>query len=209
MTRFSCHAAPALFFAYGLVRLLDGRDGDRGPGPAWTLGHLFFLAGLLLFGVVLVGLRRALSEVGGWRRYAATTVTVLGVIGLLAFIRVAIIDIVVGLRAADHPGMGELFQRYENAPWGVVPAAVGEVVPVFFVVGMVALVTLLAVGSAPVASRLEPGAGAMRIRDHDGQPGPVLDRRRAALAGAGSAGPAALDSEPAALVTATTAVLKR
>ena len=153
MTRFSCHAAPALFFAYGLVRLLDGRDGDRGPGPAWTLGHLFFLAGLLLYGVVLVGLRRALSGVGGWRRYAATTATVLGAIGLLAFIRVAIIDIVVGLRAADHPGMGELFQRYENAPWGVVPAAVGEVVPVFFVVGMVALVTLLAVGRP----RLLPG----------------------------------------------------
>src|SRR3712207_3367143 len=43
-------AAPTLLFGYGVVRLVDGRDGAYGPGLAWTIGHLLFLAGLVMFG---------------------------------------------------------------------------------------------------------------------------------------------------------------
>ncbi|MGO4430608.1 hypothetical protein AB4Z54_70545, partial [Streptomyces sp. MCAF7] len=42
-------AAPLLVIVYGLIRILDGLDGERGPGPAWMTGHLAFLAALLLF----------------------------------------------------------------------------------------------------------------------------------------------------------------
>jgi hypothetical protein len=40
-------AAPALIFGYGVVRLIDGLDGEYGPGLTWIIGHLLFLAGLV------------------------------------------------------------------------------------------------------------------------------------------------------------------
>ena len=60
--RFAYIGAPALVTAYGLARLIDGIDGSKGPGPAWTIGHLFFLVALALFGVAMVGTERAYVE---------------------------------------------------------------------------------------------------------------------------------------------------
>ena len=37
-------AAPLLVLAYGVIRILDGLDGSRGPGLAWTSGHIAFMA---------------------------------------------------------------------------------------------------------------------------------------------------------------------
>jgi hypothetical protein len=58
LIRFSAAAAPALLLLYGLLRVVDGLDGDRHNGPAWDLGHLAFFAGIVLFAVLAVALRR-------------------------------------------------------------------------------------------------------------------------------------------------------
>ncbi|MGW2223240.1 hypothetical protein ACWCSD_50310, partial [Nonomuraea sp. NPDC001684] len=51
-------AAPVLTFAYGVLRILDGLDGSRGPGPAWTTGHLAFIGALAFFAVTFHEMRR-------------------------------------------------------------------------------------------------------------------------------------------------------
>lgn len=131
-------AAPLLFGAYGVARIVDGLDGVRGPGPAWTVGHLVFLAGLALFVPVLGRLR---AEAGGGA--AATAGYAAGLLGGLALAAQFTIDIVVGLLSADHEAMGPRFDAVKAVP-GVEPA-VYTVVPMLFYVGMVALVTLVAV----------------------------------------------------------------
>jgi hypothetical protein len=57
LIRLCAVAAPGLLLIYGLLRLVDGLDGDRGNGPAWDLGHLAFFVGIVLFAVLAVGLR--------------------------------------------------------------------------------------------------------------------------------------------------------
>jgi len=51
-------AAPGLLLAYGILRWIDGLDGHRKGGPAWTLGHLAFFASTALFAVLAVLLYR-------------------------------------------------------------------------------------------------------------------------------------------------------
>jgi hypothetical protein len=83
---------------------------------AWTVGHLLFLTGLLLFAPVLLGLYHLVPTTSRARRLAAlVTVTVAGV-GLLVFVRVALIDLVVGLRAADHQAMDTLYGQIGDFP---------------------------------------------------------------------------------------------
>lgn len=62
--------APAFLFGYGIVRLIDGIDGVYGPGLAWSIGHLLFLAGFLTFAVVLARLPRLLLPAAGRRVFA-------------------------------------------------------------------------------------------------------------------------------------------
>jgi hypothetical protein len=88
--------APALMFGYGVARPIDGRDGEYGPGLAWTVGHLPFLAGLLLFGVVFVRLRSLVPTTMMPRKVTASAALALGVARVVAFVRVIILDMVVG-----------------------------------------------------------------------------------------------------------------
>lgn len=137
-------AAPAFQAAYGVVRLAGQAQGRYGPGWAWTVGHLLFLTGLLLFAPVLLGLYHLVPTTGRARRLAAlVTVTVAGV-GLLVFVRVALIDLVVGLRAADHQAMDTLYGQIGDFP-GVLPAAFYSLGPLLFEVGLAALLIQLAV----------------------------------------------------------------
>ncbi|MET9022517.1 hypothetical protein ABZV93_21305 [Actinopolymorpha sp. NPDC004070] len=86
-------AAPLLLLAYGLLRLLDGLDGSHGPGLAWNLGHLAFLASVAAFGVLLVGLRR-LAPTGSRRdRVGATVATAVALAGVAAFCWVILGDL--------------------------------------------------------------------------------------------------------------------
>lgn len=146
MTRIAFHLAPALMLAYGLVRLIDGRDGQYGPGPAWTVGHLIFLGSLLLYGGVIAGLYgRVRATAGGPARRVATGVaTAVAAFGLVMFVRVAIVDIVVGLQAADKAEKSTLADRYADVP-AVLPQAVYEIGPAFFLIGLLALLIQFAV----------------------------------------------------------------
>ncbi|MFI0357789.1 hypothetical protein [Actinomadura sp. 9N407] len=146
MTRIAFHLAPALMLAYGVVRLVDGRDGQHGPGPAWTVGHLLFLASLLLYGGVIAGLYgRVRATAGGTaRRVAAGVTAAVAAFGLVTFVRVAIIDIVVGLQAADPAEKSMLADRYADLP-AVLPQAVYEIGPMFFMIGLLALLVQFAV----------------------------------------------------------------
>jgi hypothetical protein len=57
MTRFCAAAAPAFLLLYGVLRFVDGLDGDRGDGLAWDAGHVSFFIGIVLFAVLAVSLR--------------------------------------------------------------------------------------------------------------------------------------------------------
>ncbi|MFG3258261.1 hypothetical protein [Streptomyces sp. NPDC048172] len=147
MTRLAFHLAPALMGVYGVVRLIDGRDGQHGPGPAWTIGHLFFLGSLLLYGVVIAGVRRRVLAAEGGGRGRRITVGVLAAVagvGLAAFVRVAVVDIVVGLRAADAAEKSALSDRYADVP-AVLPQPLYELGPVLFMLGLLALLVQYAV----------------------------------------------------------------
>ncbi|WP_067173589.1 hypothetical protein [Microtetraspora niveoalba] len=130
-------AAPLLTAAYGVIRILDGLDGSRGPGLAWTSGHLAFVAALVLFVPVFWEMRR----LAGRGPVAATSVAI-GLAGALALIAQFGIDIVVGFQAADHDAMGPLFDRVRSVPG--VPFVVYDAVPVLFYVGQLALIVRLA-----------------------------------------------------------------
>ncbi|GAA2265472.1 hypothetical protein GCM10010402_21510 [Actinomadura luteofluorescens] len=146
MTRIAFHLAPVLMLAYGVVRLIDGRDGQHGPGPAWTVGHLLFLGSLLLYGLVIAGLWRRMpgAERGRARRITAGALAAAAAVGLVTFVRVAIIDIVVGLRAADAAEKSALADRYADVP-AVLPQALYEIGPVLFMLGLTALLVQYAV----------------------------------------------------------------
>ncbi|MFG1775995.1 hypothetical protein ACGFIG_06145 [Micromonospora sp. NPDC049048] len=91
---------PAFLLLYGLLRLVDGLDGDRGDGWAWDVGHTFFLVGILLFGALVLGLRRLLLAATPRRRALTETATVLGLIGVAAFVWVILGDLFPGLADA-------------------------------------------------------------------------------------------------------------
>jgi hypothetical protein len=136
-------AAPLLLIAYGIARALDGLDGSHGPGPAWTIGHLFFLAGILLFGVVLFDLRAALPR---WRGFGTAALAV-GLVGILAFVRTILVDLIVGFRSTDRPAMNALYPHYDSWPGGLPSGLTGfldNAGPSLFVVAMLVLTVLLA-----------------------------------------------------------------
>ncbi len=129
-------AAPVLVFAYGVLRIVDGLDGERGPGPAWTAGHLAFLGALALFVPVLWRLRR-MARPGVTPALSA----VAGTVGALALAAQFGIDVVVGWAAADHAHMSDLFDRVRAVP--AVTPIVYTAGPYLFYIGLFA-VSLLA-----------------------------------------------------------------
>jgi hypothetical protein len=140
--RYAYLGGPLLVVAYGVTRLIDGLDGTKGPGPAWIIGHLFFLAGLAVFGVIMVALSR---ERPAWATAAAM---VAGVAGAMAMARVVVVDIVVAWNATDRAEMDRTYPEYDDFPglpagWGHV---IDEVGGVLFPLGFTVLLVLLVVG---------------------------------------------------------------
>ncbi|MGC4940037.1 hypothetical protein [Kribbella sp. DT2] len=137
-------AAPALFVAYGTARLIDGIDGSHGPGPAWTVGHVLFLIAFVLYAGVLLHLRRLVGD-RPVARPLATVATVVGLIGVLAFLRVTVIDLIVGFRAADRPEMSRLGGEYDRWPGNLgLYEPLHTVGPLLFLIGLLTLAILLA-----------------------------------------------------------------
>ncbi|MFF0869165.1 hypothetical protein ACFYUV_45930 [Nonomuraea sp. NPDC003560] len=136
-TRAAFVAAPLLVLSYGVFRIVDGLDGSRGPGLAWTAGHLAFLAALALFIVIFREMWRMLG-----RNRIATTSLVVGLVGIACAAAQFAIDIVVGFMAADHDAMSPLFDQVQAVPG--VSLAVYAAGPVLFYVAQLALVVQLA-----------------------------------------------------------------
>lgn len=130
-------AAPLLVLAYGLLRLVDGLDGSRGPGPAWTAGHLAFLGALALFTLIFREMWRMLG-----RGPLATATMVAGFAGVAAASAQFAIDIAVGFIAADHDAMTPLFAQVKAVPG--VSLAVYDAGPFLFFIAQFALVVQLA-----------------------------------------------------------------
>ncbi|MFI7424467.1 hypothetical protein [Nonomuraea sp. NPDC049684] len=136
-TRAAFVAAPLLVLSYGVIRIVDGLDGSRGPGLAWTAGHLAFLAALALFVVIFREMWRMLG-----RNPIATTSLVVGLVGIACAAAQFLIDIVVGFMAADHDAMSPLFDQVQAVPG--VSLAVYAAGPVLFYLAQLALVVQLA-----------------------------------------------------------------
>ncbi len=118
---------PALLLSYGVLRLIDGLDGDHGPGLAWNLGHVFFLAAFALLGAFVVTLRRMVPETTPRGRAAANTAMAAGLAGAACFIWVIIGDLSPAL--ADAAPLPEPLQLAG---------------PLAFQIGLIALLTMLA-----------------------------------------------------------------
>jgi hypothetical protein len=136
-TRPAFIAAPLLVLAYGVIRIFDGLDGSRGPGLAWTTGHLAFLAALVLFIVIFRDMWRMLD-----RNRLATAGLVVGLVGIACAFAQFAIDIVVGFMAADHDAMSPLFMQVKEVPG--LSLAVYDAGPFLFYAAQLALVIQLA-----------------------------------------------------------------
>lgn len=155
--------APALMAGYGLVRAAGRAMGDYGPGVWWSLAHVLFLAGVLAFVPVFLGLRMP-DGVRGGRRVAVRAAAGAGLLGAAAVAVQAVIDLVVGFVAADDRAMSDMFEKVQDVP-GVMPV-VYTAVPMLFWLGLLALVTLLAFfrrGEVPARSPLLVLAGVVMM----------------------------------------------
>jgi uncharacterized membrane protein len=124
--------APVLFGAYGVIRILDGLDGTRGPGFAWTAGHLCFLVGLFYFLRGFVAMRETAGR-DGWSTAGLWTACV----GAVAFVGQFGADLVTGFLAADHEAMSEMTSRFQDVPG--FSLAFYSVGPILFFMGQLIL----------------------------------------------------------------------
>ncbi|MFF5083784.1 hypothetical protein ACFY36_42610 [Actinoplanes sp. NPDC000266] len=118
--------APLLMLCYGLLRWVDGWDGDRGNGPAWDVGHVAFFAAMVLFAVLAVRMRGLIT---GRRAVtvAASLAAAAAVFGVGCFLWVITGDLFDGFR--------------ERAP---LPDVLETTGPALFGLGIVVLMGLLA-----------------------------------------------------------------
>lgn len=100
LVRFCAVAAPAFLFLYGVLRLVDGLDGDHGPGLAWNFGHTAFLVAFVLLGILVVGIRQLIPPATSGRRIVATVATVAALFGVACFLWVILGDLFARLRDA-------------------------------------------------------------------------------------------------------------
>lgn len=126
LVRVCAVAAPVLLLLYGILRLIDGRDGHRGPGLAWNLGHAMFFLAFVLFGILTVGLRQLVAPTAPWQRIGTDTATVAGVFGAACFLWVI---------------LGDLFPRFHDA--APLPDPLQIVGPLLFQLGSLALLIRL------------------------------------------------------------------
>ncbi|MER5730787.1 hypothetical protein ABT084_21075 [Streptomyces sp. NPDC002138] len=83
---------------------------------AWTAGQLAFLGGVLFLAWVCEGLRRAVvASAAPARRRMVCTAWVVALAGVAAASAQAVIDMYVGIRAADKPEMSDIFDRVQCA----------------------------------------------------------------------------------------------
>ncbi|MEV6302749.1 hypothetical protein AB0M02_25275 [Actinoplanes sp. NPDC051861] len=146
--------APILMLVYGILRLVDGFDGHRGPGLAWNLGHVAFFAAMVLFGVLALALaesRGAESRSAGGRSAGSRKLAAIAagatVFGVACFLWVIAGDLSAGFR--------------ESMP---LPEPLQAAGPMAFTLGMLTLLGLqVAARRAPFWSPLLFGAAIAAI----------------------------------------------
>ncbi|MEU4695163.1 hypothetical protein [Actinoplanes sp. NPDC023714] len=137
-------AGPVLMFGYGVLRFIDGLDGDRGNGLAWDAGHVAFFVAMVLFSVLAVAARPLTPN---WARRTGAVAVAAALFGIGCFLWVI---------------AGDLSDRFrEAAPLPDVLEAGGSAL---FPLGMLILLGLLvAARRLPVWSPLLFGAGIVGI----------------------------------------------
>ena len=125
--RFSALAGPVLLLLYGVLRLIDGLDGDHGPGFAWNLGHALFFIAFVLLGILIAGLWKLVPAATTGKRIVAGVAMLLGMLGVGCFLWVILGDLFAGFRDA--------------AP---LPDALEMIGPLLFQVGALVLLIMLA-----------------------------------------------------------------
>lgn len=99
MTRFCALAAPLSMLGYGISRYVDGLDGHHHNGPAWPVGHSMFFLAMVLFAVLMVGLRGMVTRL----RPLATGAMVAAVFGAGCFLWVILGDLFSGFPDLVNP----------------------------------------------------------------------------------------------------------
>ncbi|MEU3950936.1 hypothetical protein AB0F45_01220 [Streptomyces achromogenes] len=126
LSRLCCTLIPLLLLSYGVLRLIDGMDGHHGPGLAWNMGHLCFLAAFLLLGVLVRELRALIPATTARMRTAAGAATAAGLFGAACFVWVI---------------LGDLFPALsDTAP---LPAPLQLAGPLAFQLGLLTLLIML------------------------------------------------------------------
>jgi hypothetical protein len=142
-TRLTALIAPSGLVGYGLLRLLDGRDGNRGPGLAWDLGHIAFLVGIGAYAVLAVAISRDITPPRSTGTTGAPTPAA------VLRIRLAAAATVLGASLFLWVIVGDLFPGFKESAG--LPDAVKSAGPPAFVLGFVA--TLFLAGKAGAAPR--------------------------------------------------------
>jgi hypothetical protein len=144
-TRVAALAAPLLMLFYGIMRYVDGRDGDRGNGLAWDVGHTAFFLAFVLFVVLAVRLHRVVPVVARWQRGLRDGALAAALVGAAGFLWVTFTDL------------------FPAVPTGLPDGAL-IVLPVLFQLGMLALLgQLVAARWLPIWSPLVMLVGFMLI----------------------------------------------
>jgi hypothetical protein len=127
LLRISAAAAPGFLLLYGILRLVDGIDGDHGPGLAWNLGHVMFFVAFVVLGILIAGIRRLAPATAPWQRIITNTATVAGLAGVVGFLWVI---------------LGDLFGRLND--YAPLPDPLYDAVPLLFQLGLMTLLIQLA-----------------------------------------------------------------
>ncbi|PWR05404.1 hypothetical protein DKT68_27095 [Micromonospora acroterricola] len=138
LVRTAAVGAPVLLLLYGILRIIDGLDGERGSGWAWNVGHALFLIAFVLFAGLVVGLRQLLLANS---RGAGSSTTPPG--GLRVLLDVAMVAGLVGAGAFLWVILGDLFPRLADA--APLPEPVMVAGPLLFQLGLLTLLVRAAV----------------------------------------------------------------
>ncbi|MEU7834013.1 MULTISPECIES: hypothetical protein [unclassified Nonomuraea] len=141
VARASFTAGPAAFLGGWL--LMRPIDGDLVPGPWWTAAHAVWLLGFLLFGVMVLELRRMAAPTTGGQKAAVWAATGVALFSVLANVAQLVIDLVAGFTSADGAAMRAVFDQVQGYPG--VELVVYSVGAQLFFVALLVLAGIMAV----------------------------------------------------------------
>jgi len=95
--------APLLLLVAGVLRIVDGLDGQYGGGSPWELGHTALLFAYLLLGVLVVGLARSVPPITGAGRGVTEAAVAAGLLGAAGSLWVVVDDLATGAAAVGAP----------------------------------------------------------------------------------------------------------